>query len=386
MTQFDVVVVGAGPAGAVAATLLARAGARVRVLDRATFPRDKLCGDTLNPGALSALGRLDLAGDLEANSLRVDGMRVTGPYGVVVDSRYPDGLRGCAILRRDLDWTLLQGALRAGARFEPATLVRRAIVDDSRGGPLVTGVVVGVNGHQSVLQAPVVIAADGRRSTLAFALGLARHPPAPRRWAIGAYVAGVQGLSSLGEMHIRKGRYIGVAAVPGGIANVCLVRPSQPADEALRDPARLLTNALSDDPWLRDRFAGARFLQPPVVLGPLAVDQVPGHVDGLLLAGDAAGFIDPMTGDGVRFAIRGGALAAQAALEALSDGWRGVHARLAEARRAEFLAKWRFNRLLRACVASSSAMDAGALAVRVWPGVLRRVINEAGDCRMAALQ
>src|SRR5262247_96515 len=102
----DVLVVGAGPAGAVAATVLARAGARVCLVDRATFPRDKLCGDTVNPGTLAILRRLGVAGEVEARGLRVDGMIVTGTRGARVVGRYPGGLYGRAILRRDLDWIL----------------------------------------------------------------------------------------------------------------------------------------------------------------------------------------------------------------------------------------------------------------------------------------
>src|SRR3989442_5424675 len=106
MTRFpnypmlDVLIVGAGPAGAVAATLLARAGARVRLIDRADFPRDKLCGDTVNPGALALLRRLGMAETLDAEGLRIDGMRVTGD-GVSVEGRYPDGLHGRAMVRRE---------------------------------------------------------------------------------------------------------------------------------------------------------------------------------------------------------------------------------------------------------------------------------------------
>jgi hypothetical protein len=118
----------------------------------------------------------------------------------------------------------------------------------------------------------------------------------------------------LGEMHIRRGRYIGVAPIPGGLTNVCLVRPSRPGDADLRDPAALLSRELMRDPLLRDRAADARLAAPPVVLGPLAVDATGARLDGLLLAGDAAGFIDPMTGDGLRFAVRGGELAAAAAM------------------------------------------------------------------------
>jgi len=85
----DVVIVGAGPAGAVAGLVLARAGARVRIVDRATFPRDKLCGDTLNPGALARLRALGIAGPIETRGLPVDGMILTGERGVRVEGRYP---------------------------------------------------------------------------------------------------------------------------------------------------------------------------------------------------------------------------------------------------------------------------------------------------------
>src|SRR5438552_4796091 len=102
-SMLDVLIVGAGPAGAVAATVLARAGSRVRIVDRAAFPRDKLCGDTVNPGTLARLRRLGLADEIERRGLRVDGMIVTGERGGAIDGRYPSGRSGRALLRRDLD-------------------------------------------------------------------------------------------------------------------------------------------------------------------------------------------------------------------------------------------------------------------------------------------
>jgi flavin-dependent dehydrogenase len=393
--MLDVLIVGAGPAGAVAAVVLARAGVGVRIVDRASFPRDKLCGDTVNPGALARLRSLGLAAAVEVRGLPVAGMLVTGERRVAIEGRYPDGVTGRAIVRRDLDWLLLRAAIDAGCQFEPGVSVRGAVVNDGKAGRAVSGVTIGANGSRHRLAARVTIAADGRHSTIAFGLGLARHPPRPRRWAIGAYyetfISGdspwsvpgsVPGPSPgvLGEMHIRRGRYIGVAPIPGGLTNVCLVRPSQPGDAELRDPAALLSRELLRDPLLRDRAAGARLASPPVVLGPLAVDATGAGIDGLLLAGDAAGFIDPMTGDGLRFAVRGGELAAAAAMRALEHGWTGVHHGHAAARRAEFKQKWRFNRALRALVASPRAVDVAALGARVAPAALRRVIEHAGDC------
>jgi flavin-dependent dehydrogenase len=90
-----------------------------------------------------------------------------------------------------------------------------------------------------------------------------------------------------------------------------------------------------------------------------------------------------MTGDGLRFAVEGGELAAAAALDALTQGWSGVHARLASRRREAFAPKQRFNRGLRALVASPALVDAAAVGARFMAPVLQHVIAHAGDCHMA---
>ena len=379
VAMLDVLIVGAGPAGSVAAAVLARAGARVRMVDRAMFPRDKLCGDTVNPGALATLSRLGLARPIDSCGLPVEGMRLTGANGAVVEGRYPRGQIGRALLRRHFDWMLLHDAIAAGAQFEPGVTVRRPLIDGGR----VTGVRAGGRGWEDDLRARVTIAADGRRSALAFSLGLARHPSRPRRWAIGAYLetGGSATSSPLGEMHIRSGRYIGIAPVPGGLTNICVVKPWRPGDHAFGDPRRLLIEELARDPWLSDRFAGARLAHPPAVLGPLAVDVRPCAIEGLLLAGDAAGFVDPMTGDGLCFAIRGAELVAHSALTALEHGWIGVHDSLAFQRRVAFSGKWRFDRVVRGLVASPPAVAVAAVGARVAPAVLRQAIAYAGDCQ-----
>src|SRR4051794_20867201 len=180
----DVLIVGAGPAGSIAAIVLARAGARVRLIDRAAFPRDKLCGDTLNPGTMAVLERLGLARDAEIEGLELEGMRITGEGRVAVTALYPAGLRGRAISRRRFDQSLVDRAIAEGVRFEPGVAVRRVVTAADRIG----GVAVGGHGGERQMHAAVTIAAGGRHSTIAFALGLARHPRTPRRYAIGAYV------------------------------------------------------------------------------------------------------------------------------------------------------------------------------------------------------
>jgi len=373
--MFDVIVVGAGPAGSVAATVLARGGARVLMVDRATFPRDKLCGDTINPGAIARLDALGLLGGVAAEAIRIDGMVVTGERGVSVRCRYPEGTSGLSIVRRRLDALLANAAVAAGARFEDGVLVRGPLVDDEDGHRVRGVVIAGRDGRDMRVPAPIVIAADGRRSRIAIPLGLARQPAHPRRWAIGGYFENVAGVDTLGEMHVRRGRYMGVAPVPSGVVNFCVVVPQRAAQGS---PGRILAEAAAADPALRDRFASARLVGVPTVIGPLAVDTCAAGMPGLLLAGDAAGFIDPMTGDGLCFAIRGAELAAEAALAALAGAAR-PHERLARERHRLFASKWRFNRALRRVVDRPASVRAATLTARTAPWILQRAIAFAGD-------
>ncbi len=373
-----------------AALVLARAGVKVHLIDRASFPRDKLCGDTLNPGSLAILdGHGTLGRDIRARSLPIRGMTVTGPGHALVTADYPDDLRGAALTRRALDSMLVDAAIAAGAEFTPGIAVRA---------PISGGVRVATARGEADWPARVVIAADGRHSTLAFALGLARYANAPRRWAFGAYFTDVKGVGHHGEMHIRPDGYVGVAPLPGGITNLCVVRELIAGREGPRrlgeSPRRsagisepmnaeqTIAAAIASDPILRDRFASARRISDITTLGPLAVEARDAGRPGLLLAGDAAGFIDPMTGDGMRFALRGGELAADAALRELSSGVPAFE-HLRDTRAAEFSGKWRVNRLLRSLVASPRGVAVAAAVAARWSAPVRLLIGIAGDVHLA---
>jgi flavin-dependent dehydrogenase len=210
-------------------------------------------------------------------------------------------------------------------------------------------------------------------------MGLTRFAAAPRRWAFGAYFSDVAGLTTRGEMHIRTNGYTGVAAVGGGITNVCAV------EELAGDripPDQVIARAIAGDPQLRHRFARARQVSPVSSLGPLAVEASAAGCAGQLLAGDAAGFVDPMTGDGLRFALRGGELAAEAALFELQAGIP-AYKRLDEARRREFAGKWRVNRALRMLVGSPRAVRIAAAISGLWPQPVRHLVGIAGDVPLA---
>lgn len=375
--MIDVLVVGAGPAGSVAALALARAGARVRLVDRASFPRAKLCGDTINPGALSIADRLGVGAAVRARALPITGMLLSGPGGAAVAADYPHGLCGAAIERRDFDQLLLEAAVAAGAEFIPGVHARAPLVD---GHGRVAGARVCAGAGELEMRARLVIAAEGRHSRLGGALGLTRFASRPKRWAFGAYFTGIDALTSRGEMHVRANGYVGIAPLGGGVANVCVVRPRERIDVLVSTMA----NAIEGDPVLRARFARARRVSAVVSLGPLAVDAAAAGCPGLLLAGDAAGFVDPMTGDGLRFALRGGELAASAALVELETG-RPAHARLRAALRREFSSKWRLNRALRSLVASPRGVGLAAALASRWDAPFRVLIGLAGDVHLVGV-
>jgi flavin-dependent dehydrogenase len=377
--MLDVLIAGAGPAGSIAALKLARAGARVVLVDREIFPRDKLCGDTLNPGAVRLLSSLGLAGGPLDRARPLRGMSLTGPRASVC-TRYGQAAAGLAIRRRDLDAWLLEQAIRAGARFEGGVIVKRPLIDDRTGVPVVRGLVLSrvASADECRLPAVVTIAADGRRSRLARSVGLAREPGRWRRWAYGAYVSDVTGLSDVGEMHIRPKWYLGLAPLTDTLTNVCVVKT--PGPDRGQTPLEVIRRAIAGEPALAPRFTNATFDDRVRVLGPLAASVRAPGTPGLLLAGDAAGFVDPMTGDGLHLAMQSALLSAREALTILDTGdFAAAIFRLAAARRARFGHKLRFNRFVRRLVESPRALHAASVGALAFPGLVERAVRYAGD-------
>ena len=358
---WDAVVVGAGPAGSAVAAGLARGGAKVLLVDRATFPRDKPCSEYLSPAATPLLERLHpglLPAIERASPGRLFGMRVVGPDGRSAVGRFGDlvGYRaprpyGFAVPRTVLDTLLVRAAAQAGAVIEERTQVEELRYDQGA----VSGVVLHRAGgaQRQVLRARVVVGADGLRSVVARRLGLRRRSP-PQRLAFTAHFTGLAAVGDVGELHVGHQGYVGLGPIGADLTTTALVVPVAAVKHRaarLRNPATLV-NALEQFPGLRGRFAAAHMVREVLVTGPFAQWSrravAPGG--GALLVGDAADFFDPFTGQGLYSALRGAELAVETILAALtvSDGplSAGMLAPYRSARRRAFAGKWVLERLI----------------------------------------
>lgn len=309
ITDADVLVVGAGPAGSAAAMLLAAGGARVRVIDRARFPRDKPCGDYCNPGAVGLLCDLGaLPAVLDAGASEISAMRVYAQDGSRFEAPFPVGY-GLLIPRLRLDAALLDRASRAGAVITEGVAAESVrIYPDAVEVRTVSG---------PPLRARLLIGADGMHSVIARRLGRLRLPT-QARYTVGAYFSGLHRAIPGGELHLGAGLYGGVAHFGGGIANICLALPRRLWGR--EGPQQAFDDALRSLPALAEAMATARRESAFRCSGPVGFAARDTAADRVLLVGDAGGQIEPMTGQGIFLALHSASLAAAVAAEALRTG------------------------------------------------------------------
>jgi len=381
----DAVVVGAGPAGATTALLLARAGASVLLLDRARFPRDKPCSEYLSPATTDVLERLggEILGAVErATHARLYGMKVVAPGGAAMVGRFRGGSRpySLALPRTSFDAILLAAAARAGVEVREGVTVEDLVSD----GGIISGVVGrSGNGKRETYGSRIVVGADGLRSVVARRLGLVRYSP-PRRFAFTAHVADVAGVDQVGELHVSDRGYVGLGAVGGGITTVALVLPRRVVRARARDYRTEFFAELTRFPGLAGRFDPRRLVREVLTTGPFAQWASVAAVPGALLVGDAADFFDPFTGQGIHTALRGAELVAESLIPGLTDPGRkpgapGISRAYASARRRAFRGKWLLERLIGLGVGSPALTDrvVGRLARR--PDLADLVVSATGN-------
>lgn len=372
---YDAVVVGAGPAGSTTAALLAGRGCRVALVDRARFPRPKPCAEYLNPDAVRVLERLGVLGDVDAClPARVGGMRVVAPGGAAPIGRFHTG-EGRSLRRALLDRLLVEHARCRGAEVMEDTTVE-AIGPATPAGRAVR---VRAGTTRATLDARLVIGADGLHSRVARLTGPTRRGR-PHRAALVAHYEGAAGMRDVGEMFVTPLGYVGIAPVDGGLANVSAVWNLERAPRPLPDRSTWLAHQVALAPELADRLRGARRVGPPIGAGPFATRVRRPMGDRVLLVGDAAGFFDPFTGDGVWTALVGAEIAARLAAGALDTGRLAARdlAPYRAARRRAFGAKWAVERLVSAVIGRPRLLDHVARRLAARPQLIDTLVGVTG--------
>lgn len=331
-TEADVIVVGAGPGGSATAYHLARHGVRVLLLEKTTFPREKVCGDGLTPRAVKQLIKLGVDTSPEAGWLHNRGLRVIGG-GLRLELDWPDLASfpnyGLVRTRLDFDDLLANRAVAAGAVLHTNTNVVGPVLDTS-GRAIGVSAEVGPDKEPATFHAPLVIAADGVSGRFPLAMGLAKREDRPLGVAVRRYYRSPvrhrdDYLESWLELRSREG---GDKLLPGygwifgmgdGRVNVGLGVLNSSAAFGKTNYRRMLTDWLGSTPadWGLADEANA----DGPILGaalPMGFNRVPHYTRGVLLVGDSGGMVNPFNGEGIAYAMESGELAAEVAVQALA--------------------------------------------------------------------
>ena len=322
----DVIVVGAGPGGSSAAHHLAQSGLDVLLLEKATFPREKVCGDGLTPRAVKSLVRMGIDtseanGFIRNRGLRIigGGMRLELPWPEL--STYPD--YGLVRPRLDFDELLVRAAQGAGARLQEGTTVTGPVLDAT---DRVVGVTARTAEGPQTYRAPLVVAADGSSARLALSLGVQKRDDRPMGVAVRRYFTSPRTDDDMLESWLElKGSdgsllpgYGWVFGVGDGTSNVGLGILNTTNAWQKTDYKKLLKDWTGGMPqqwqFTEEHATG------PVRGGalPMGFSRTPHYTRGVLLVGDAGGAVNPFNGEGIPYAMESGLLAAEHAAQALA--------------------------------------------------------------------
>jgi flavin-dependent dehydrogenase len=347
--MLDALIAGAGPAGATTALLLARRRKSVCMYDRSTFPRTKACGEYLSAGTVRLLYELGIGPQLAPQAREVQGVRLHG-HGLTARIDFPGA--GWSLPRSVLDKALLDAALRAGALYVHGR------VEHCQDGEVsaTIGVVRLPDGERIEARGETVIGTDGIHSLVARKCGLAAAHVPRARFAVGGHYTGFCKLDNYIDMFVAGSTYVAINPLSDHTANVMIVGGHP-------DLAESLAHELAGDMLTGTRLDGKR-----IAIGPLSyrANKLAGsHV---LLAGDAAAFLDPFTGQGVYLALQ----CAQLAADCVAAGDIGRYELLA---RRAIATRERAARRVARIITSPLLSRAAAALLRVNGGWLNPLVS-----------
>ena len=375
MTSVDVLIAGAGPAGSALAAALARGGASVLLVESAVHPRPKTCAEYASPRIVEELARLDVADAWMGAAVPLRGMNLYAG-GRSTQIRYADGKGprdAWGVDRRSFDARLAEHAVGTGAVLREGARLVSLICE----GRTVRGATLRdqATGRDEIVSAAWTVGADGTRSNVSRLVGVDRPVRFPRRLGLVAHYSGVAGLTDHGEMHVGRGYYLGLAPTPGGELNVGMAlsmgTPGQTAN------ARF-DAAIAGLPAVARRLAHSERLTSIRGAAPIGHRVSSAAGPGWLLVGDAAGFVDPFTGEGIHRALR----SARAAADAILAGGDVAAAYRAQRRRA-FAAKTALSWLVQGFLAAPPLLERAVARLSSRPRAALRLGSALGDCRPA---
>ncbi|SDN15622.1 geranylgeranyl reductase family protein [Allokutzneria albata] len=329
----EVIVVGAGPAGSTAATYLARAGLDVLLLEKSSFPREKVCGDGLTPRGVKQLIDLGIDTTEKAGWLHNRGLRVVGG-GRTIELDWPELATfppyGVVRPRQDFDEMLARTAQHAGARLLEQTTVQSAITDERTGRVIGVKAVTGPDKKPVSYRAPLVVACDGVSARLALSVGLDKREDRPMGVAVRRYYESPRTKDDYLESHLElwdRSNPADPKLLPGygwifgmgdGTVNVGLGILSTSKAYGKTDYRALLKSWLDGTPeeWgFRDANAIGKVGGAAL---PMGFNRTPHYRDGLLLVGDAGGMVNPFNGEGIAYAMESARIASECVVHALA--------------------------------------------------------------------